>query len=79
MTPSFWQFDLKVCNIPNLNNNSDDTLQTLQKDCFRTPLRGLPGAVADGVLRLDAEEEGRREVMDRKHTRLPVVLLLLVG
>jgi len=38
----------------------------------------LSGAVADGVLRLDAEEEGGGEVVDGEDARLPVVLFLLV-
>jgi hypothetical protein len=37
-----------------------------------------PGAVADRVLRLDAEEEGGREVVHGQDARLPLALPLLV-
>ena len=46
------------------DHHADDRLHAHEDDRLGTLLGGLSGAVADGVLRLHAEQEARGEVLD---------------
>ena len=56
-----------------LNHDSSDALQAHHHHRVGTLLSGVPGAVADGVLRLYAEQEAGGEPPHVHHTRGPPV------
>lgn len=62
----------------NLDHDADDALHGLNEDGLGALVGAVARAVADRVLRFDAEQEARREVVDVGHARLPADFVLFV-
>ena len=61
-----------------LDHDTDDALDAHDENGFRTLFRRVASAVADCVLRFDAEQEARRETVDVGHARLPSGIRLVI-
>ena len=57
-----------------LDHDTSQSLHTHDEHSFGTLLSGSPDSVADGVLRLDGEQEAGGERLDVEHTGHPVVV-----